>query len=203
MLNDKNASIRYLMKELDPSDELLIERAMMDDEDLLIEVECMRRTLQRLNNNLPTVDPPAHLTKKIIRQASKRRPAANSVYKAFQSERIRYMAAAASLLLVMVVGLAWFQYDSINPTATAASNANVNAASVTSSSYVISPVSINGVEPWVDRNDVLRFQDQFNNQNNQVAFDSILNYSTRKLKPIDDPLQVNNRSRVLQLTGSD
>jgi hypothetical protein len=34
------------MKEMDPSEELLMERAMMEDEDLLIEVESMRQTLK-------------------------------------------------------------------------------------------------------------------------------------------------------------
>jgi len=39
MQNEDNACIKYLMKEMDPSEELLMERAMMEDEDLLIEVE--------------------------------------------------------------------------------------------------------------------------------------------------------------------
>ena len=34
MLNDENACIRYLMKEMDPSEEVLMERAMMEDDDL-------------------------------------------------------------------------------------------------------------------------------------------------------------------------
>lgn len=201
MLNDKNASIRYLMKEMDPSEEVLIERAMMEDEDLLIEVECMRRTLKRLNDSLPSVDPPSHLTDKIIKMAAERQSAGNPVSNVISSERFRYVAAAASILFAAVIGMIWYQFDA--GSSLAISHPQAHSASVTSSSYVISPVSINGVEPWIDRNDVLRFQDQFGSQHNQVAFDSILNNSTRKLKPIDESLHATPRSRALQLTGSD
>ena len=53
MQNDENAVIRYLMKEMDPSEEVLMERAMMEDDDLLIEVESMRQTLHRSRDRTP------------------------------------------------------------------------------------------------------------------------------------------------------
>ncbi|MDX1617135.1 MAG: hypothetical protein R3224_00015 [Balneolaceae bacterium] len=202
MLKDKNASIRYLMKEMDPSEELLIERAMMDDEDLLIEVESMRRTLKRLDNALPQVDPPRHLTDTIIKKAARRNSARSAFTNLIGSERIRFVAAAASVVFAAIIGLVWYQSTVAGSMNISQSN-SANPASVTSSSYVISPVSVNGVEPWIDKNDVIRFSDQFNSQYDQVAYDSILNYSTRKLKPIDDPLQLNNQTRNLQLTGTE
>ena len=46
-IND-DGCIRYLMKEMDPSEEIEFEREMMKDEDLLIEVETLRKSFQKL-----------------------------------------------------------------------------------------------------------------------------------------------------------
>ena len=69
MRNEDNDCIRYLMKEMDPSEELLMERAMMEDEDLLIEVESMRQTLQKLDQ-LPKMDPPSDVAEAVMEKAA-------------------------------------------------------------------------------------------------------------------------------------
>ena len=45
MHTDENNAIRYLMKEMDPSEEMEFEKQMREDENLLIEVESLRATL--------------------------------------------------------------------------------------------------------------------------------------------------------------
>lgn len=208
MSNEDNACIRYLMKEMDPSEEVLMERAMMEDEDLLIEVECMRQTLRRLDDNLPLMDPPSHITEKIVKEAARQKKSVNPAARLIDLNHYKYVAAAAMILGGLLTGALWMQNDSATAEAdAAASSDNRTSAAVSSSpSYSISitPVFNNGeeVEPWIDRNDILRFQDQFGNDN-QAAYDSILNSSTKKLKLINDPLERDSRSRSLQLTGSD
>ena len=36
--NDGELSVKYILKELDPSEELLVEQAMMEDDNTLIEI---------------------------------------------------------------------------------------------------------------------------------------------------------------------
>ena len=56
------------------------------------------------------------------------------------------------------------------------------------------------VEPWVDRNDILRFDEQFSSSNEK--FEAILRQSTQKLQRIENPTINGGRVNSLQLTGS-
>lgn len=198
MPNDKNASIRYLMKEMDPSEEVLMERAMMEDENLLIEVESMRSTLQRLDKNLPFVKPPTELTERIVRQAAKKGKGKSTVWNRFFSlNTVKYAAAATVAVLALITGYMWVELESRPAPADIPSY----PASVTSSSFIITTVGETQPEPWVDNNNILRFQDRFNSDN-QAAFDSILSSSTRKLTPLNGSDVTNPRIRSVQLTGS-
>ncbi|MDR8391160.1 hypothetical protein NC796_08430 [Aliifodinibius sp. S!AR15-10] len=218
MPNDDNASIRYLMKEMDPSEEVLMERSMMEDEDLLIEVECMRQTLKRLDEDLPEMDPPAHVTQDILNKASKHKPNTRSglIPISFSGSRIGYVAAAAVMAIGLVSGVLLYQ-DRVGGTESdSQTQQNSSAASVSSSPTVdVDAGQLNAsiqsqavetaeaeIEPWVDHQQILRFQDQFSEQT-RTEFDSMLNTSIQKLKPIDDPLDMGSRSRSLQLTGSE
>ncbi|MFH5831209.1 hypothetical protein ACG2F4_05940 [Halalkalibaculum sp. DA3122] len=214
MPNDDNASIRYLMKEMDPSEEVLMERSMMEDEDLLIEVECMRQTLKQLDENLPVMDPPAHVTSNVLRKASEHKPNNNSGFiPSLGGNRVGYVAAAAVVAAGLISGVLLYQdgLDGAGPNAqenttsaavSSSPSMEVDQPGVANAEMEAEPVDVRDVEPWVDRDEILRFQDQFGEQN-QAEFDSILNTMTRKLKPIDDPLDMNSNTRSLQLTGSE
>ena len=203
MLNDDNACIRYLMKEMDPSEEVLMERAMMEDDDLLIEVECLRQTFQRLDD-LPEKEPPAHLTESIVEQAVEYREKQNSYFNVIPSGSFKY-AVAASVVIALTLGSFWMMNDS----SSAVSEDQSRSASVgndaiqfpiISNSFEVTPVKAGEAKPWVDRNDVLRFQDQFNQAN--AEFDTILRNSMQKLTPITDPFTNGSGSRSLQMTGA-
>jgi|GEM_PF-391016 len=222
---DNNDCIRYLMKEMDPSEELLMERAMMEDEDLLIEVESMRQTLKKLDK-LPEVEPPSHVTKAIKKKASEQ---AKKNRKRDQTFKPVYKyAIAATLALTITAGGGWLYIGSeetksnnaqqtatasvSSPTATqtqGVKQVNTTNASSNSTGFVgsnvenQSPTATPGssnVEPWVDREDILRFEDQFSNQ--QEQFQTILQRSTERLKLIQEPSIQNNRVKSIQLTGS-
>src|SRR5690554_5770159 len=65
MSTDEHKCIRYLMKEMDPSEELEFEHLMREDENLLIEVESLRATYKR-TSQLSIKNPPEFLTRKIL-----------------------------------------------------------------------------------------------------------------------------------------
>src|SRR5690625_114333 len=98
MMFDENACIRYLMKEMDPSEELLFKKKMEDDSDLLIEVESLRKVNERLFE-LPKMRPPAHLTRKILKEASVH-------YHSKERKRTRsiYYSAAATIMVIFFAG---------------------------------------------------------------------------------------------------
>lgn len=194
MLNDENACIRYLMKEMDPSEEVLMERAMMEDDDLLIEVESLRQTLKRLDE-LPEKNPPSHLTESIIQKASEEAEKRTST-NIFSSQPVRY-AAAAVLILGVSVGSLWVYQQSGSENT--AGKDNLRTSEMTAPMNIL-PATDNHTEPWVDRQNVLYFHDQFND--GSTEFDSIMKKSTDKLKPLSNPFYYNSGSRSIQMTGS-
>ncbi|MDZ7715512.1 MAG: hypothetical protein U5J95_04800 [Balneolaceae bacterium] len=203
MLNDENACIRYLMKEMDPSEEVLMERAMMEDDDLLIEVECLRQTFQRLDN-LPDKEPPAHLTESIISQAAEYKENQRSYLSLVPENSFKY-AVAASVVIALTLGGFWVM-DNGNATVNEDQNRSASVASdasqfpIISNSFEVTPVKAGEAKPWIDRNDVIRFEDQYNQAN--AEFDTILNNSMQKLTPITEPFTGSAGSRSLQMTGA-
>jgi hypothetical protein len=210
MTNEDNASIRYLMKEMDPSEEVLMERAMMEDDDLLIEVECLRQTLKRLDK-LPKLDPPAHLTDSIIREAVEyRKKSRRSLRFMIPAAGFKYAAAALFVIGTTVASLMFYGENS-SPASSEGSAPLSNLDPTTADTPVAaqqfqtvqtgaeSPMDAEP-EPWVDRNDILYFQDQYNKNN--TAFQLLIKNSTEKLTPLDDMYFYNAGTRTLQLTGS-
>lgn len=210
MRNEDNDCIRYLMKEMDPSEELLMERAMMEDEDLLIEVESMRQTLQKLDK-LPEVEPPSHVTESVLEKAAehaqKKRDKNSSFKPAFK------YAVAATLALTITAGGTWFFVGSEKSQSQQTTVASTPATTTQTADQTPSQNQFAGsgeiqnassaqrnVDPWVDRNDILRFEDQFSNQNEQ--FQAIIRQSTRKLQLIENPSVSGGRVNSIQLTGS-
>lgn len=113
MQKDDHTSIKYLMKELDPAEAVLFEQKMMEDEELLQEVECMRRTLRRLEK-LPVKNPPSELTEYIVRKACSCNSSSRIHNWRLRDEEFsmtRYYAAAALILVGMGIGLLSFQYS--------------------------------------------------------------------------------------------
>ena len=197
MLKDDNDVIRYLMKEMDPSEEVLMERAMMEDDDLLIEVESMRQTLQRLDD-LPEKEPPAKLSESIIQQAAEHKKRSMMHWPSIPSEVFKY---AAVLIIGMGLGSSFWLFigpsgkqhtQQVQKMQLPASVAQ-NTASAQSSKA--------RVKPWVDRHNVLYFQDKFNKKS---GYEAIRQASMQKLTPIQNPSsQFNPDARGVHLTSDE
>ncbi|WP_138429894.1 hypothetical protein [Fodinibius saliphilus] len=215
MPNEDNDCIRYLMKEMDPSEELLMEQAMMEDEDLLIEVESMRQTLQKLNK-LPEMDPPSDVTDAIMQKAAEQAEKNRKSQKTFKP--VLQYAVAATLALTVTAGGMWFYIGSEGKQNTSSQEKNIS--STASSANVSTDIggmqlsrvgneatqkNINNrskpkIKPWTDRNDILRYEDQFMNQNGQ--YQALIKNATQKLRLIERPTGGTGRVNSLQLTGS-
>lgn len=206
---DNIDSIRYLMKEMDPSEEIIFEQEMIKDDDLLIEVECLRKVNNQLEE-LPEITPPKEVTDQVLANASRhiRQKSRKSQMKYF------YISAAASIIGVLFAGVFLITLEDENTgTATginSESQEQVQEAASPAGGSVSSSIDYNnsssssgsGVTPWVDNNDVLHFQDQVNNVHTSV-FDSLFRNSYQKLQLVQPNTgQPVERSPDLHLTGS-
>ena len=190
MQNDDNAVIRYLMKEMDPSEEVLMERAMMEDDDLLIEVESMRQTLGRLDD-LPEKEPPAELTESLIEKAAKQHKQ-QSLWPSIPPQVLRY---AAVLVIGMGLGSGlWMALSSSSGEST-----DYDLSSLTTTFEQVEQLNAD-VKPWVDRENVIYYQDIFNSQSSE--YKAIRETSMKKLTRVTESLYRNPGSTNIQLTGS-
>lgn len=212
MQHSEEDCIRYLMKEMDPSEELLMERAMMSDEDLLIEVESMRQTLQKMDK-LPQVDPPKDVTEAVMKKASEQ---ADENRKSGRANVFLKYAVAATVVLTVSASGAWYFVGSQNSDGRTVQATQQQVAGQQTSSDInklsgalnmrqeasqATASSQSDVEPWVDRNDVLRFNEEFSSSNSK--FQAIIEQATQKLKPLEHSQSIiQDRVNNVQLTGA-
>ena len=140
-LNDEDC-IRYLMREMDPSEEIEFEREMMQNENLLIEVESLRSTYNKVRK-LPLKETPSHLLESVQAQAvqdQKKNLRAALIPKAWHTK-----VAAAAVVLIAISG-AFIYSQSDNEVNTFRNQVGTQSASP--------------VQPWVDRNEVLNISDR-------------------------------------------
>lgn len=186
MQKDENNAIRYLMKEMDPSEEMEFEKQIREDENLLIEVESLRATKRKLSD-MPQLNPPEHLTKKIADEAKQIQQT-----KLNKSQNITYFlrrGIAAACLLAAFSGGYFYLWDSAEMTE------SPNAVIESSVS------STEAVEPWVDRNDILRFPENIQSAETSVL-EAEFSKSYNKLQLVNDPRSGVTGSNGILLTGS-
>ncbi|MTI87944.1 MAG: hypothetical protein FH748_08250 [Balneolaceae bacterium] len=177
--NNDDGCIRYLMKEMDPSEELEFEQKMREDENLLIEVESLRATYRKLNK-LPHKNPPQHLIKEISDTA-----------KEIQSNRqnnkkrlfTRFAGMAAAIFLTATVSGGFYYLNS--------NGKEIPSASSTQGT----------INPWVDNNEVIRYTDRLETAGAE-EFNSELNKSLGKLKLVNSVTASGGSNSSILLTGS-
>lgn len=181
--NAEELTVKYALNELDPTEAKLLERALKDDQDLLIEAESQRRTWQRVSA-LPTIEPPAGLIEDTIRLAvAGRVPKRTRIFSLTPAWK---WAAAASILAIVSLPLMDRMSDApIEPVG--------QEQSV--------PAPTTGDAPWVDRRDVLRLHQA---PANTASASRTTTDSTAQLRPIDpnSPGMASQPVKSLQQTGA-
>lgn len=198
-MSDKNSrSVAYLYDEMDPSEKLEFERDLNVDENLLIEVETLRKISEKLHN-MDTIHPPDDVVNAILQTLEERKTAAGNK----RSQKFVYYSAAAILILGLTYGFI-FTEDAGNEISNGSDSASIGTF------QQILPASVNTatrsseaerVMPWIDRNDVLYFREGLY-ESETSSIDSIFRQSFQKLTPITNPSQSPTARQNLHLTGS-
>mgnify|MGYP005848408065 CR=1 FL=1 len=188
-------SIKYIYGELDPSEEIIFEREIKEDSDLMIEVESLKKTRKKLED-IPVIQPPDHLTKKVFEFSVHH---SNSQSRGQSS--LLYFSFAASILVVIFFGY-MFSLNGNTESRTDILDSGIE----TNRSELIQQMPANrsndvNFSPWVDKNDIIHVNDLYNT-NSKASFDSIIRTSTQKLTPVVPLEQGSVNHREFHLTGS-
>ena len=183
MLNSDEGCIRYLMREMDPAEEIEFEREMLKDENLLIEVESLRRTYQKLGK-LPLENPPQALVdqvkENVVAEQRKRTERSKILFMNFA----RAVASVAAAL--MIVSTAFYFYGDFNSTP------------IENTSTIQEP----NIQPWVDRSEVIQFVGTTNQPLAPTSLDADVEKSFDKLKLVNSETGFSTPNRRVILTST-
>ena len=185
MQKSDDVCIRYLMREMDPSEEIEFEREMMADENLLIEVESLRKTYQKLGK-LPVYEAPKDLISKITSDAIKAQKEEINRSKKWTANLSRFVAAAAVAILVVSTGVYFAGNEILPNTPTEIVDSNSNS----------------GITPWVDRSNNLHFAGTSIKEENPQQLQLEVDQSFSKLKLINSDTGFTPSSRKIVLTST-
>lgn len=175
---DDHKAIRYLMKEMDPSEELEFEKLMREDEDLLIEVESLRATNKKLSG-LPDLNPPENIIKNIAEEAEQ----AAKQHAGYSFKNIFIRGAAAAVLLASLAG----GYLFYEPSPSDSGTSGIADGQT--------------VEPWVDRDNILRYAGEEPSTAETTIHPDLLK-SYDKLQLVSEPMGDTKPTNRILLTGS-
>jgi len=198
-MSEKNIrSIAYLYNEMDPSEKLEFERDLEVDENLLIEVETLRKVTTKLHN-IDAVQPPNEVVDAVLKSLENRRTEAGNR----RSKRFFYYSAAALLLIGFTYGFVIKgelngELPNEAGSASIGSIQNILPASIDN---ITRESESNRVMPWIDENEVLHFRDGLYGSE-ASSIDSLFRQSFQKLTPITNPTQSPTARQNLHLTGS-
>ncbi len=181
-INDEDC-IRYLMREMDPSEEIEFEREMMSNENLLIEVESLRSTYNKVKK-LPLKQTPAEILEKVKKQA------VSDQQKQLRSSFMligwfgKTVAVAATILLLISVSVYFIDFGAL-----------------TDSPSETTIISAGSVQPWVDRNEIIKISDRTDAiQAQRIGADYEQSYE--KLIPVNKVVIPSNQRQGVLLTSS-
>ena len=181
-INDEDC-IRYLMREMDPSEEIEFEREMMSNENLLIEVESLRSTYNKVKK-LPLKQTPAEILNKVKEQAvSDQQKRLRSSFKLIGWFG-KSVAVAATILLLISVSVYFIDFGTL-----------------TSSPTQTTVISAGTVQPWVDRNEIINISDRTDVvQAQRIGAEYEKSYE--KLIPVNKVDEPSNQRQGVLLTSS-
>lgn len=183
-------SIKYVLNEMDPAEEIEFEREMEHDPDLLIEVESIKRMQKRLEQ-LPNFTPPKSLSESLLSLAAEESTKEGN-------NNLRFFLTAAVLLFGLTTGSLFFEnpFESDGSNYQASINLNSPTVAVESNHYSENE----NLSPWIDRNNVLKLSGLDTGNYNTRPWE--LNDNHIKLRPSNNSLYQNTVTRSLHLTGS-
>lgn len=183
--------IKYIENEMDPSEKLVFEREVESNSDLLIEVETIRTIRDKVKESLPLISAPESVLEAV----------ANFSEQHAQKPKVKslppYLTAAAAIV-VCTITIGIFLIDESGGHQGDVINASFNSEITLPSGINSSEKETEAVTPWIDRNQVLHFT---GNQNEQTdGADSIFQNSYQYLTPVGPANDVRTTQRSFHLT---
>jgi|GEM_PF-5344253 anti-sigma-K factor RskA len=189
------------MNEMDPTERAQFEEDMRSDPNILIEVECFKRTLFKIQEGKSETEVPPELTQ-VIQAKARQNARKEKVFRLFKQAPVRYSAAAALLITAFLFGISFNSSNNSTPTNT---DQLIQTATTASQTNYQQPSSTrqgksSTVATWQDRQDVITIQNVNSGQVSGLDYDSMALKNAKKLRLINKPVIDQPMSDEIMLT---
>lgn len=199
MSNVDELCVKYVFDELDPSEITLVEEAMIEDQNLLIEVESLKSTWRKLKK-MPEMHPPENISKAIIEQAREHSSQQQMFGKRWNNPGL--MATAAVVIFSLLISTAYLLPDK-EPASNASGDTMTAGTSKTAGTI---QSNIESVEqpftPSFDRQNMI-FLGTSNKKEEALVPDSLTNREVRFSGQKSENLIIPHTGHNYQLTGTE
>jgi hypothetical protein len=201
--------IRFLMDEMDPSEKISFEQKIRLDQDLLIEVESLKKTWQK-TNAYPSFKSPEHVKEAIFTKAEESINTSRKNWN-WQWMQQHSFKIAASFLVMATALVAWNTWIPASQTeSTSSSNTPIDVqqsnAPLTTTKDSGKGNGVNQIDdeitPWVDNNHIIRFAGTTEFNLSQSPGINSTDQQNSKLRLVNDQTGYTGQSRKILLTGN-
>ena len=197
--------IRFLMDEMDPSEKISFEKRIRLNQDLLIEVESLKKTWEK-TNAYPSLESPERVKEAIFAKAEASNKSWNWKWIPQHSFKV-----AASFLVMATALIAWNTWMPRNESeSTGSLNTPIDVqqsnAPLTTAKYSGIGSDANETDseitPWVDHNHIIRFAGTTDFNLSQSPEINSTSQQNSKLRLVNDQTGYTGQSRKILLTGN-
>ena len=201
--------IRFLMDEMDPSEKISFEKRIRLNQDLLIEVESLKKTWEK-TKAYPSFESPERIKEAIFAKAE---ASINASSKSWNWNWIPQhgFKVAASFVVMATVIITWNTWMPTNqsehtgslntPNDVQPSNAPLTTAKDSGIGNEANEID-NEITPWVDHNHIIRFAGTTDFNLSQSSEINSTSQQNSKLRLVNDQTGYTGQNRKILLTGN-
>ena len=201
--------IRFLMDEMDPSEKILFEKRIRLNQDLLIEVESLKKTWER-TNAYPSFESSKRVKETIFAKAEASINASNKSWNWKWIPQHGFKVAASFLVMAtaLIAWNTWMPTNQLESTSSLNTPIDVqqsNAPLTTAKDSGIGSAANetdSEITPWVDHNHIIRFAGTTDFNLSQSPEINLTSQQNSKLRLVNDQTSYTGQSRKILLTGN-
>lgn len=199
MSNVDELCVKYVFDELDPSEVTFVEKAMLDDENLLIEVESLKSTWRKLKK-LPELEPPDNISQAIIEQAREHSNQQQLFNSSWSNPGL--MATAAIVVFSLMVSTAYLlPGDNESETKTPGNSPVAGSGTGIAVTPIEFSEKMEQFQPWSERQNYI-FTGKKEDDDQEQQSDSLERRGLRQTGQGITPVIISGDQQSFQLTGT-
>ncbi len=199
--------IRFLMDEMDPSEKISFEKKIRLNQDLLIEVESLKKTWEK-TNAYPSFESPELVKEAIFAKAEASINASSKSWNWIPQHGFKVAASFLVMATAIIAWNTWMPTKQSENTGSLYTPIDVQQSNVPLTTAKDSDIendaneTVNEITPWVDHNHIIRFAGTTDFNLSKSSEINSTSQQNSKLRLVNDQTGYTGQNRKILLTGN-